>query len=82
MLRSLRKAYYRDRHGHEIGGRDFGKHSKDVLQGEAPVNTEALHSKIPEILRLWYSEPIKLSGCQFLGWKSITAYGLFKKFQN
>ena len=52
MLRSLRKAYYRDRHGHEIGGRGFGKHSKDVLQGEAPVNTEALHSKIPEILRL------------------------------
>ena len=26
--------------------------------------------------------PVKLSGCQFLGWKSITAYGLFKKFQN
>ena len=52
MLRSLRKAYYRDRHGHEIGGRDFGKHSKDVLQREATVNTEAHHSKIPEILRL------------------------------
>ena len=39
-------------HRHAFGGRDFGKYCKDVLQGEAPVNTEALHSKIPEILKL------------------------------